>query len=48
MSSKCWTDMDHGGYMSNKENVPPSINHITPTHRNLTIIKPYVKFVSNE
>ena len=23
--------MDHGGYMSNKENVPPSINHVTPT-----------------
>ena len=31
MLSKCRRDMDHGEYMSNKENVPPSINHITPT-----------------
>ena len=23
--------MDHGEYTSNKENVPPSINHVTPT-----------------
>ena len=23
--------MDHEEYMSNKENVPPSINHVTPT-----------------
>ena len=31
MLSMCMKDMDHGEYMSNKENVPPSTNHVTPT-----------------
>ena len=31
MLLKCRKDMDHGKYMSNKENVPLSINHVTPT-----------------
>ena len=34
MLSKCRKDMDHGEYMSNKENVRPAINYVTPTREN--------------
>ena len=41
MCSKCTKHMDHGNNMSNKEDAPPSINHVTPTrehsHKQLTL-----------